>query len=224
MKIQYANAKWCALSFKALFLIISLSLLPEPVAARAGIYVEASGGLTQMDNAKSKCNDFESTFHVFNADCSIDEKGTQFSAGGGLRLGEHFELGGRYEHIEKVILRATGTGGGGTATVKSTFGPITGIEILGRLHFGLFYFEGGVWRWSADSGSDEVLTLNNSVIDIRRNSQSDSAWSPLGGIGLYFNLADHFALRTGYSYKWVDAGNETNERFHVVSAQIVIFN
>jgi Outer membrane protein beta-barrel domain len=212
------------------FFIFCIVFLPKSILAHTGVYFEASGGITRLDNGKSKCNNFESEFNIFNGRCSIDDKGTQFSAGGGLRLGNYFELGARYEHIEKVILRGTGTSGIGTETVKSFFGPITGYELLGRLHAHVFYFEGGLWRWSADSGRIAVLTANNTVVNIVGTSQSDHAWSPLFGIGLHFALNDHFALRTGYTYKWVDAGSpgfgesKINERFHVLSLQMVIFN
>ena len=83
--------------------ITGLTVLSSDAVAQSsqiGWYVEGSVGLWILNDAQSKCDDFEKAFASFNPTCTIDDKGAAFELGGGIRIGEYFEFGGRFDWIE----------------------------------------------------------------------------------------------------------------------------
>ncbi len=217
------------LSIIVLLVAVGLVAVTPASGQQIGWYVEGSLGLWILNDAQSKCDDFEKAFAGFNPACSIEDKGAVFDLGGGVRVGEYFELGSRFNWIEEAKLHGTVSAGPFTRTVDLVFKPVNGFEVLGRLRYHFIYFEGGFWRWSADTEQTSVVAVGSTVVETERVIQSDSAWSPLLGVGGHIGLSRHIALRFGYTYKWIDAGTpeqgkiKVDEKLHQLRAHFVIF-
>lgn len=199
----------------AALLCLNLGLAAAAQAAETGWYLIGFGGESKASGlSQGRVDDNLAAIYnsigldVVDASSTLDDSDTGFGIGGGLRVNEHFAFEFAYVDLGTFSYRASGTVSDGVdqfatdATLESTAdGPVLSVlgilpigerfSVYGRAGFGLLSAEGTA-RIAVDG-------------DGQRDSQSSQNSDPMFGVGIEYDMTDHFALRLSWD-RYLDVG------------------
>lgn len=158
-----------------------------------GWLLDVDFGPARMNNANKSCDEVIEVYREvgLNVACDKDSNVSSFSADAGITLAHFLMVKAGYLQLGQVTLEASGTTGNRTARQTGFFGNTRGITFTGGLRIPLGpvvpFVEGGVWRWSAESGSTTTLTIGNQTFTDTFD-QDDSGVDPIvrAGIEVWF--------------------------------------
>jgi hypothetical protein len=159
-----------------------------------GWLIDVDFGSARMNDAEKSCDEVRAGLQTtgLSITCAKDATIPSFSVDAGITFARFLAVKVGYLQLGEVTLEASGSSGTRTLRQTGFFGSTRGVTFVGLLRIPLGpvvpYVEGGVWRWSAESGSTIDFTVGNQTIT-ETFDQDDSGADPIfgGGVEIWFS-------------------------------------
>ncbi len=162
----------------------------------------------------------------FNVACTSDGTVRAFSADVGVTFARFFAVKVGYLSLGQVTIDATATRPPVTFTADGHFGSARGVTVVGAVRVTaagpvVVFVEGGVWRWSAASGSRLEVRVNNQLEASEDLAQDNSSVDPIAGAGVEYWFTPRIGVSGGVRVAWLGAKStgpegDVDKRFTVL--------